>query len=169
MIQYLPHIMIPMIVSNVAHMVFVKKNSLPRFTIPISTPLFGANKTWRGFFIVGLLNGICLWLINLLFPLFAHLEAVIIGLFLGLSYMIFELPNSFLKRRLGIASGQIPPKNAGWFMLLDKCDSTLGVAIISKFLFDFSWLETVELFLIGVVIHVFFSWLLVVLNIKKRF
>ncbi len=158
-----------MIVSNVSHIVFVKKNKFSRLTIPISTPLFGANKTWRGFVVVSTLNGVCFWLINLFFPLFASLEALIIGAFLGLAYMIFELPNSFLKRRLGIASGEVPSQNAWLFMLLDKCDSTLGVAIISKFIFNFSWFETLQLFLIGVLIHVFFSWLLVFLGIKKRF
>jgi len=167
--MHLIHILVPMIFSNVIHMILVKKNVLPKLLIPISEPLFGANKTWRGVAIVSVLNAIFFWLVNLCIPTFTHSEALLFGAILGLLYVLFELPNSWLKRRLGIASGQAATKNAWLFMLLDKSDSALGIALGSKFLFNFTWLEAVQLFFIGVLVHVFFSWLLVVIGIKKRF
>lgn len=158
-----------MIFSNVIHMVLVKKNVLPALLIPISKSLFGTNKTWRGVFIVSIFNAIFFWIVNLFYSLFTTLDALIFGAVLGLLYVLFELPNSWLKRRLGIASGGAATKNAWLFMLLDKSDSALGIAFGSKFLFDFSWLEAVQLFFIGMFVHIFFSWLLVVIGIKKRF
>lgn len=167
--EFLIHILIPMIFSNVIHMVLVKKNVLPTLLIPISKLLFGTNKTWRGVVIVSGLNAFFFWLVNLFNPLFTDTKALLFGAILGFLYILFELPNSFLKRRLGIGSGQAATKNAWLFMLLDKSDSALGVALGSKFLFNFSWLEMLQLFFVGIFVHIFFSWLLVVIGIKKRF
>ena len=158
-----------MIVSNIIHMIIVKKNWLSPMAISIAPTLFGANKTWRGIMVLTLLNGILFWGVNFFFPLFGNLEAFIYGAILGFVYMIFELPNSWLKRRMGIKAGQTATKNKRFFMLLDKMDSALGVSLISKILFGLSWLATVKLFLLAVFIHVFFLWILVVVRIKKRF
>jgi hypothetical protein len=158
-----------MIFSNVIHIILVKKNLLPMLLIPISKPLFGVNKTLRGFILVTFLNAFFFEIINLFNPLFSHLESLFFGAILGLSYMIFELPNSFLKRRLGISSGKKATKNAWIFILLDKSDSAFGISLGTKLLFGFTWLETLELFIIGILLHFFFSWLLVALRIKKSF
>ncbi len=167
--NYLLHIFIPMIVSNILHMIIVKKNWLSFLAISISPPLFGANKTWRGIVFLTLVNSILFWAVNVFSPMFGNLEALTIGGILGFVYMLFELPNSWFKRRMGIGAGQEAKKNKKLFMLLDKMDSALGVSWVSKILFGFSWMGMVKLFLLAVLIHVFFSWLLVVLKIKKRF
>lgn len=158
-----------MIVSNIIHMIIVKKNWLSPMAISISPTLFGANKTWRGIIVLALLNGILFWIVNTFFPLFNNLEALCYGAILGFVYMIFELPNSWLKRRMGIPPGEKAKKNARLFMVSDKMDSALGVSLVSKILFDLGWLATLKLFILAIFIHVFFSWLLVVAGVKKRF
>ena len=141
---YLPHIFIPMIISNVIHMIIVKKDWFSPLAIPISSPLFGANKTWRGLVILSILNGVLFGGVNAFFPLFEKWESVFFGAILGLAYMLFELPNSWLKRKMGISSGQKTKKNPFLFMLLDKMDSALGVSLASKFIFNLQWIEAVS-------------------------
>ena len=158
-----------MIVSNIIHMLLVKKNTFSRLAIPVSPDLFGQNKTWRGLLVLPILNGVLFWTVNFMLPMFSHAQAILIGALLGLVYMLFELPNSWLKRRLGIKSGREAKKNAFFFKLLDKMDSALGVSLASKFIFQLDWFATLSLFLLAVFIHIFFSGLLVVVNVKKRF
>ncbi|MEM6347431.1 MAG: hypothetical protein AAF927_26310 [Bacteroidota bacterium] len=162
---YFAFILLPMILSNVGHILLVKKNAFPNLAVPIATQQFGANKTWRGFLVLIVLNALTSWLLNLYLGYFASLEALWLGGILGFAYMISELPNSWLKRRQGIASGETP----GWFVLLDKTDSSLGVSLSSALLFGFSLRQTLVLFLLGSATHVLFSWLLVVSRVKKRF
>ena len=167
--NYLSHLLIPMIVSNVIHMIIVKKNAFSFLTLPIWTTQFGANKTLRGFFSLPILNGALLILVNIFLPLFGIFEAFWIGAILGFVYMLFELPNSWVKRKMGIRSGEKSEKNATLFMLMDKTDSSLGVSLACHFLLNWNWSETGIFFLIAAGTHVFFSWLLVVLKVKKRF
>jgi CDP-diacylglycerol--serine O-phosphatidyltransferase len=169
MIAVLPHILIPMIISNVLHMFIVKKKHFSTLAKPIAPTLFGKNKTWRGFVVVPFLNAFFLLLVNLFLPLFSIGEALKLGFLIGLTYMIMELPNSWIKRQSGIPSGQKASKNAWAFMLMDKMDSSLGVAFGCMAYFNWSWLVTLIFFAIAVGTHVFFSWLLVALKIKKRF
>ena len=93
-----------------------------------------------------------------------------LGAFFGLTYSLFELPNSFIKRRLGVKSGQEADKNKWLFFFMDKSDSALGVTIC-LFLFNDNQtiLSAVVTFFILVAIHSSISMLLVVLKIKNRF
>jgi CDP-diacylglycerol--serine O-phosphatidyltransferase len=158
-----------MIIANVIHMIIVKKDAFSFLTTPIWKSQFGANKTLRGFFILPILNGALLVLVNVFLPIFEILQAFWIGAILGFVYMFFELPNSWIKRKMGVASGEKSKKNATVFMLMDKTDSSLGVSLACHFLLDWNWLETGIFFLIAVGTHVFFSWILVILKVKKRF
>jgi CDP-diacylglycerol--serine O-phosphatidyltransferase len=46
------------------------------------------------------------------------------------------VPNSFFKRRIGIAAGQVPEDKKYWFIALDQLDSALGVALAYWLIFD---------------------------------
>lgn len=163
-------ILIPLIVTNIIHMVIVKKEYFAFLTKAISAPLFGLNKTWRGFFIVPLLNGFLAILYNNLITICESSQGVFItGVLLGLAYVLFELPNSFLKRRLGIVAGESPDQNKAWFMLMDKTDSSFGVSLFATFIFSLSFPQSVLLFFISAAVHASFSILLVLLNLKKGF
>jgi len=144
------YLQIPVVIGGVLHMMVVTHDVLPQLTIPIHRSLFGANKTWRGMLAVPLLTAfgaLCLWPFELLlaenavFPkgwglLFA-------GLIAGIGYVLAELPNSFMKRRLGIAAGETPDKNRWLFTALDQIDSGVGVAIAYSIFLDLPVLTTI--------------------------
>ncbi len=163
------YIFVPLIVANVLHMLVVRQRLLSCWALPLSRGLFGANKTWRGLLLLPLLNGLLFVALNFLLAYFKLPDSFAYGFWLGLAYILFELPNSFLKRRLGIPPGARSERFPLFFAVLDKTDSALGVLLLSKFLFRLSWMEILLLFLAGISIHAFFSYLLVVLGVKERF
>jgi CDP-diacylglycerol--serine O-phosphatidyltransferase len=55
--------------------------------------------------------------------------------------MLGELPNSFLKRRLGIAPGATPARGRPLFVLMDQLDSGIGCALAYALLPGLSWPE----------------------------
>ncbi|MBS1660284.1 MAG: hypothetical protein JST68_04455 [Bacteroidetes bacterium] len=159
MIVLILSVIVPLVVSNVLHMVVVKRGMFPSLAVPVSRRLFGANKTWRGFVVVPVLNGI------LMLVAFGSMS----GFLLGLAYVLFELPNSWLKRRVGIEPGGRAGRYRVLFVLLDKSDSSFGVSLVSWWLFGLDVVQAVDLFVISVAVHVFFSWLLVMGRIKRSF
>ena len=184
--------LIPLIVSNVLHMVLVKKNGLNSLCIPLNSTLFGPNKTLRGFLFVPFVNGILYlvvnwpggWLLSGLSPesylqqeinigdinfLNLLLMQVSIGAVYGLFYMLFELPNSWIKRRMGIASGESSTRFRWFFTLLDKTDSAIGVSLFFGFLNDFNIEMMLQFFLCASSLHFGISGLLVLSKIKKSF
>lgn len=129
------YLQIPVIVGGVLHMVAVSRNWWPALAVPVHRGLFGANKTWRGFVLVPLFTaaGAALLVpVELLLGEEAPVGALAwlpAGCLAGLGYMLGELPNSFLKRRLGIAPGATPERGRQFFVLMDQLDSGIGVAL----------------------------------------
>jgi CDP-diacylglycerol--serine O-phosphatidyltransferase len=129
------YLQIPVVIGGVLHMVVVSRGALPGLAVPVQRRLFGANKTWRGFVVVPLLTAAAAllllpveWHLGTQAPIGAERLAAT-GFFAGLGYVLGELPNSFFKRRLGIAAGTTPARGRRFFLLLDQFDSALGVAL----------------------------------------
>lgn len=150
---------LPLILSNIIHMIVVKNDWLQGLKLPLSTKLFGANKTYRGFVVVPVLNS--------LFYGILKQNDFLSGALIGLAYMVFELPNSYIKRKFGIAPGQNSSGPATYIM--DKCDSSLGVTLVYSYLNGLSVMNFLILFLTAFFTHVSFSYLLVKIRIKERF
>jgi len=141
---------LPVIITGVLHMYAVTHNWLAVLSIPVSSPVFGANKTWRGFVLMTILSVPGVWLAQALehctggwypMPLLRDENTVILGAALGLGYTLAELPNSFMKRRLGIRPGGHATRFRHLFVLLDQVDSALGVAASYWLLTDLpNWL-----------------------------
>ena len=55
---YLAGTLIPLIISNILHMIVVKKKWLSILNYPINDGWFGKNKTYLGFFVLPLLNAL---------------------------------------------------------------------------------------------------------------
>ena len=127
-------------------------------------PLFGANKTYRGPIGLGLGAGLVLGAQATILhraPQLRSLELFdyglvngwMLGFLVGAVAMLAELPNSFMKRQLGIASGQ-----AGRgilrvvFYVTDQVDVLLGAWVVFALVVDvrFSWV-LVSLLLVLVV------------------
>jgi len=108
--------------------------------------LFGDNKTWKG--VVGMVGlgvlatagwmalcaavpGLAAHMLFFRTHAFSWWYAGVIGAALGLAYALFELPNSFLKRRLGVTPGR--PAPGAWrvpLTVLDQIDSIVGLVLV---------------------------------------
>jgi len=83
-------------------------------------PIFGQNKTYRGFF-SGLAVGTVVGVVeNAFFPEYP----IVFGFVLSLGALFGDLAGAFVKRRLGIAPGDLLP-------IIDQIDFILGATLFS--------------------------------------
>jgi hypothetical protein len=89
----------------------------------------------------------------------------VLGGALGLGYCIAELPNSFVKRRLGI-----PPAHTSsrFQYLIDQSDSVIGCLTALRFLYKPTRTETGLAFAAGLAVHVAVDRLMHILGVKHR-
>lgn len=177
----------PLAVGGVLHMLVVKLKLFNILDHPLSLTLFGRNKTWRGLVVMplatligmGLLFGLgrgggaleWAWAQGLLrFLTQSGLAENPIGIALavGFAYVLFELPNSWVKRRLGVPPGKLPTQHRIWFAVGDQLDSTLGCALAYGLMTRVDgWTLGICLFL-GPAIHVSVNLVLFLLKIRKN-
>ncbi len=177
----------PLIFSNVIHMLFVRFQWLSFLAHPLDAHktfrgkrIFGDSKTLRGLIIVTLLTAVFseiqkYILLNneTLQPYsilsFQEIHAFMYGLGFGFFYMIFELPNSFIKRQLDIQPG-MRSQQRSWvfFSLLDQADSIIGAVLYLCIFYNVSWQFGIITILAGTGIHLFFNVLLFILGIRKH-
>jgi hypothetical protein len=117
--------------------------------------LFGDSKTFRGFIVVILITGISMWAINLFFRIPLKYNPFLSGMLVGLGYSLGELPNSFLKRRLGVretspAAGILRPL----LRILDQVDSVIGSLLFLPVIYHPYLFLVLALFLAGTTLHV---------------
>lgn len=163
---------LPLIVSGSLHMVVVRRDLLPSLKIPLWRAGFGANKTLRGFVVMPVLTLLGLALTRLvarpeLFS-FDAVNAWWLGTLLGLSYVLFELPNSFLKRRMGIPPGKQAERNRALFFLLDHLDSSTGCAIAYALLLRPPFPVLLAFWLLAPGIHIAVNLMLFALRLRKE-
>ena len=181
----------PTILAGVFNMVWIKLPVLESLRKPIDCGkslkdgkrIFGDNKTWKG--IVGyiLLNMVfaVIWgfvcrtgiLASLNFFYLEHdntvLYNVLIGVLLGMGYSLFELPNSFLKRRLDITPGKtIKGFWKVFFIFLDQADSIFGVALVVWMFHDIGILLYLGFVAVGALTHIIFNMLLYFAHLRKN-
>lgn len=166
---------LPLVIGGILHMVAVKRDILSYLKKPIHQRWFGANKTWRGFIIMPLATwpGVILgqWiesLVDLSTPLLLTTSSIVLAVALGLAYCLAELPNSFIKRRIGIKEGQTSERGKIFFIILDQADSAFGCLIAYKLLIPISWSIFWGTIIFGTIIHLFFNLLLYSLKIRKN-
>lgn len=104
---------------------------------PIQPQWFGENKKWRGLITLPLTHLLSVYLFQALDTQFLHVSDPIIsfasldclsyGLLTGLVFNLSELPNSFIKRRLSIPSGD---ESNVFFYFMDHIDSTYGTLLL---------------------------------------
>ena len=168
LLTHLLIVLVPLIITSTFHMVVVKKKCLTVLEIPIWREGFGENKTWRAMFFVPLTNGLCLCLISS--SAVCRLDyPCLLGFTLGLSYLLFELPNSFLKRKAGIKPGSHHHRHKYLFYLLDKTDSAFGVTLTYFIITGITLKMTLALFLINSLTHGAIAFLLLKLKLKSSF
>lgn len=156
-------------------MIAVKVDILSYFKKPIHQRWFGLNKTWRGFIIMpvatwpGVLMGQSLEsIIELNTPLLTLWPSWLLALVLGTGYCLAELPNSYMKRRMGIKEGQTSDKNKWSFVILDQADSAIGCLLAYWLLLPVSWTIVIITIVFGTVLHLMINVLLYSIGIRKN-
>ena len=154
-------LLLPAILGGVLNMVFVKLPVLRSWQIPMDggktlkdgRRLFGDNKTWKGFFGMILTTSLS----ALLFWRGAFRFSYLYGAWLGFAYVLFELPNSFIKRRLGFQAG----KNGGVVQtFFDQADSAIGYSLFLALVYPLTLSDILWLIVIATVTHYVFNVLL---------
>ena len=105
-------VFLPVLGAPFAHAPVLRFDLARMFERPISRRLSGENKTWRGALMMTAgtlaatlaLHRLPAYRRRLPEPIAAS-DPALVGTLLGLSMWVGELPNSFVKRRLGIAPG----------------------------------------------------------------
>lgn len=179
------------VLAGIINSIFCHLNVLKKLKIPLDfnknfidkKRIFGDNKTWKGLFGYILFNIIFaiifgyIWKITKLEHLnFFYINHnntltynILIGFLLGLFYALFELPNSFLKRRLDIKPGKTIQ---GWkkvfFIILDQADSVFGVALVVWLFYPIGIGIYLLYILLGTVTHLLINMILYFLHIRKN-
>jgi hypothetical protein len=170
-------LVLPLVVAGVGHLFVVRYDLLPALKIPVHKRLFGANKTLRGFVLMPILACIGLFftvfLENHLFNFESHsvlqqAPPLPLGLSLGFAYVLFELPNSYLKRRLGIPPGKVLLRYRWLTYISDHVDSLIGCLIIYAFWVDISPVTALFVLIAAPLIHTFVNLVLYALGIRRE-
>lgn len=183
--------LIPVILAGVFNMAWVKLPYMSSLAIPIDNNkcffdgkrIFGDNKTWKGFFgmiILGIISTL-IWgevcrnftYLNNHNYLYRNNENllsynVIIGFFLGLAYVLLELPNSFIKRRIDIMPGKSGTGLKGVFVLIDQADSLFGCVLVIAVIYKMSVIFYLIYVLIGAVTHIVINMLLYLGKLRRN-
>ena len=167
--QHIYLLFLPMILANSLHMVMVKLNLFNGLNIPISQDLFGNNKTMRGFLILPILAGFVGMTGSLIAGPFqtSLFQDVLISFGMGFVYLLAELPNSYVKRRLGIENGGFSKNYRVVQVIIDRADSLIGIFLFYYLVTDISLRDTIILFFWAMLISFSTSLLLYSLKIKK--
>ena len=162
-------LMLPIVVAVVLHMCVVKLDTLAFLKIPLSPKLFGNNKTWRGFVAMPLFAALAIWPMRHL-ELFSSLKVPVLslGLLIGLAYSLAELPNSYLKRRMGVPPGKRSERYVGLFILLDQTDSGVGCALVYIVFGGIPWITALTGVVVGICIHLAVNFALYWIGIRKE-
>ena len=179
----------PVILAGIFNMIFCKLNVLK--SIPMDggrvlgdgNRIFGDNKTWKGFFgylIFGTVFTV-IWgfairntSLNSLDFFYVNNENtlgfnIVVGLLLGFAYALFELPNSFVKRRLGITPGKPATGiKKAVFVFVDQADSIFGCALVVWLFYDLGILRYLGFVVVGAVTHIVFNMLLYFAHLRKN-
>lgn len=182
-------ILIAMSIAGIVHVLWMRSAYSRRFDAPLDggrvfrgRRIFGDHKTVRGFMGIVPAAGAGFALLGLardagaewLAPgLWGLTMASLFGLGVwgGLCFMVGELPNSFFKRRRGIAPGEVPAR--GWerslCLVVDRLDSTLALLSGMSLVVGLRWHTWLAVLLLGPLVHLAFSALLRVVGVKARY
>lgn len=179
------------IIAGIVNSIFCKLNVLNSLKVPMDfnkklkdkKRIFGDHKTWKGFvgyLIFNILFSVILgfiWKVSKL----EHLNYfyinhentimynILIGFLLGLAYALFELPNSFMKRRLDIEPGKtMEGAKKVFFIIFDQADSVFGVALIVWLFYPIGIWIYLLFIVVGTVTHLLVNMLLYFLHLRKN-
>jgi hypothetical protein len=176
----------PILLTGVVHLAVIKRDWLPALRqVPLDggavwrgRRVFGANKTLRGAVVMTVVTALAAWLFAkaasgwLGWPApipFAGAHPAAWGALLGLGYIVGELPNSFIKRRLDISPGAMGRGAAGrLFWIADQLDSLIGILLVVLPV----WRPDLALVLVSaammLLLHPLSAWVMMLAGLKDR-
>lgn len=181
-------VVLAMSLAGIAHVLWLSTGATKILAQPLDfgatfrgKRILGDNKTFRGLALMPLAAGASFWFLgSFRETLPSWLEAGLwpfepawyakTGLICGLAFMLAELPNSFVKRQLGItpgsqAKGRITSRV---FFVIDRMDSIAGVIVALGLLTPFSLRAAFWIVVIAPLFHAVFSASLYMTGVKKR-
>lgn len=179
-------LVLPVVLGGLGHVAVLKTNVLSSLAVPIDNgarwrgrPVFGANKTWRG---VVLMTGLTAltsgtqaallrrrrWASGLDVLQSARVNAWLAGALSGLTYCLAELPNSFVKRQLGIAPGARATRASRIQYVVDQADSVAGCLVALRLLYRAAARDLLTAFALGITIHIGIDQLMHGIGVKSR-
>ncbi len=186
LVQQLLWLALPVIAAGLVHLAVLRLDLLPTLRrLPIDggatfrgKRLFGDNKTWRGAVVTITTMAVaawavaelheCCWRLPTLVP-FAETHPALWGLLLGTGYIVGELPNSFLKRQLGIGPGESGQGFAGrLFWVVDQVDSLVGMLVFALPVWQPPPGVVALVFGIMLVAHPVSAWIMMLFGLKDR-
>lgn len=128
----------PILVGGALHMLVVRGHLFHALARPIHNRWFGRSKTWRGAVAMPVFSIVGVYALQSLFGFalpsgtfdFHRVTAIKLGLALGVAFILAELPNSYMKRRMNIAPGECAPRYRLAFILGDQLDSVLACGLV---------------------------------------
>lgn len=180
------------IIAGILNMLYTKTKIYSKNNSPIDggkyfydgKRIFGENKTWNGFWGMVFFSAASqlIWGIICSFSekmtsynqLYTELpnSAVVnlgAGVLFGFAYVICELPNSFIKRRLNIIPGKRGSGIIGIvFFIIDQIDSLLGVVLMLSIMSPISFKEYWFYIITGAVTHIAVNLLLYAIKMRKN-
>jgi hypothetical protein len=173
------------VLAGMAQTAWFKAPLSRRFSRPIDAGktfrgrrVFGEHKTLRGFVVMIPAAAISFFALAAAVgdPAAAGLWALTplgyagLGAFAGFGFMAGELPNSFIKRQLGIRPGECPRSRGAAVaqFVADRIDSGLGMLLAASLLVTVPAMTWLLVLAIGPSIHWAFSVLMFHLGLKTR-
>jgi CDP-archaeol synthase len=162
----------PILIAGLVHVAVITLDLAPRLALPIDggrrwrgRPLLGSNKTWRGFVVMPAATAVTIAAQQALAKRSRHLAALaplarrappawIVGAICGVTYVVAELPNSFVKRRLGIAPGTSALHARAAQYVVDQLDSVAACAVAIRAFYRIDAVDAVASALLGAAFHV---------------
>jgi CDP-2,3-bis-(O-geranylgeranyl)-sn-glycerol synthase len=173
--------------AGASHTAWLAMPRSQRFAVPLDAGwtlggrrVLGDNKTIRGFIVMVPAAGLAFAALAFvmtalptgmsgLWPL-TPAQYALLGAWSALGFMVGELPNSFLKRRLGIPPGA-PAQGrlrGPLFFVVDRIDSTVGLIVALAVTVPVPWVTALCVVLVGPALHGLFSVALFRLGVKAR-
>ena len=186
------YLVLPVVVAGILNMVFVKAPFLESLKIPMDkgrklndgNRLFGENKTWKGFLGMIVLTAFVMLFFQWLalsfewansVSLFPYrdwqfpLEGAFYGSIMGLAYVLAELPNSYIKRRIDISPGTNASGLKGKvFLIVDQADSVFGCVLFMPIFYVPSILDAVTIVVLATCLHLLVNFLLYLVGLKNQ-
>ena len=173
-------LVLPIFFSGIVLIWLLNNNYLSWLYLPIDNgiklrgkALFGSNKTWLGaaIYVLGTIS-VCILLSklvwnysNVVHPIFRS-NPIKLGLVVSLAYVLGELTNSFVKRRLNILPGHVSGKKIQ--KIIDNVDGIVFVAAAVIVLYGLTANYLVIAGIIGIILHKLTDVYMVHLGIKQQ-